>query len=126
MSEDAVTADAEKVAQRLASISASRPVIVDRGTAANERVATRACVYRNGRLAVTGGAEINCIIVDTSATGARVQLDGAANLPDFVTLRIVATGAWRRARVVWRRDNAAGLSFSVEQRVSFGSATARE
>lgn len=108
----------QRLAQRLASIAAAPPIAVEGRC---DRAEPRRSVYRQGRLIVAGGVELNCMIVDTSENGARVELDGAESLPDFVTLKIVMTGASRRARVIWRRGRSAGLSFRYD-RQTFGAA----
>lgn len=120
--------DSTKLAQRLLSISKARPVVIDppRARRESDRGEARFCVYRHARLILAGGAEIPCTIVDTSENGARVQLDGAGALPDFVILKVAATGNARRARVVWKRDNSAGLSFKTEQGPRFAAPPPRK
>ncbi|NWG91572.1 MAG: PilZ domain-containing protein [Parvularculaceae bacterium] len=116
-----MTPQEARIAQRLAAIAAARPITLAPATAsaASGRREPRRAVYRHGRLVVAGGVEVDCIIVDVSDNGARVQLPGATGLPEFVLLKTVVTGSVKRARVVWRSDSAAGLSFRVEQNLAF-------
>lgn len=120
-----MAANFDKMAQRLASIAAAKPVLVvaPPPKAPPRRKETRQSVYRHGRLTVAGGVRLDCIIVDISPNGARVELDGASSLPDLLTLKIVMTGETRRARVAWKRDNSAGLTFLMEPQSQFGSAS---
>ena len=116
-----MAATTDKIARRIASIAAARPVLDAPPIESQcQRIEQRFPVYRPGRIALAGGAEIDCMIVDSSVNGARVQLRGAESLPDFVTLKVLSSGMKRRARVAWRRENAAGLSFRVEQATTFG------
>ncbi len=118
------SAIADRIARRIATIAAAKPVAADpapRNPVTN-RTELRQPVFRQGRLTVTGGVKLDCIVVDVSTNGAGVELNGAGALPDLVTLKILMTGESRRARVVWRRGNAAGLSFQVERQYPFGIA----
>ncbi len=113
----------DRIAERIAAIAAAEPVKVRPSSLREEprRKEPRRPVYRQGRLTIAGGARLGCVIADVSPNGARVELDGAESLPDYVVLRIVMTGEIKRARVVWRRGRSAGLSFLVGHRVGFGS-----
>src|ERR1700760_2326615 len=53
----------------------------------------------------------NCQVRDMTDTGARIILSHAANLPDRLHLIIVRDQVAYEARVIWRKGNAAGLSF---------------
>lgn len=115
---------ADRIAQRVASIAAAKPIVAAAPppSPGSKRQETRRPVYRHGRLTVAGGVKIDCIVVDISDNGARIELDGAGSLPDFVLLKIVMTGETRRARVVWKRDNSAGLSYLIERKSGFANA----
>ncbi len=126
--DDVSTADrADKIARRIASIAAAKPVnVVSRSSEhASKRQEQRIGVFRHGRLTVAGGAKFDCIIVDVSENGARVELDGASGLPDCVLLKVLMTGEIKRARVVWKRANAVGLSFLTERKTAFSNARPR-
>jgi hypothetical protein len=118
---------ADRAAQRLAAI-ASKPAAAATGLAPSGIVGAslrkrepRTPVFRQARLNIAGGGAVQCVVVDISENGARIHLEGASGLPDMVTLTVLATGAVRRGRVVWRSDSAAGLSFRIETGRSFGA-----
>lgn len=113
----------DRIAQRIASIASAKPLSVPPPPSRPEskRREDRRPVYRFGKLTVAGGVTRDCIVIDISANGARVELDGADGLPDYVLLKIVMTGDIRRARVAWRRENMAGLSFLTERKSRFGN-----
>lgn len=107
-------ASRRQIADRLASIAAAKPVSAPPEVKpADARQASRRDVYRLARLVVAGGVSVNCLILDLSADGARIELDGAAGIPDYVILKTAATGETRRARVCWRSAKSAGLSFAL-------------
>lgn len=114
--------DRDRIAQRLATLSAAKPLTAPPPAkkSASSRSEERRKVYRHGKLVISGQVDIDCMIVDWSANGARVLLQGAAALPEYLTLKVIATGEWKRARVAWRSDSAAGVSFRIEQAVRFG------
>ncbi len=115
--------NSDRAEQRIANIKALKPVEVRVPTGAETvRIDPRVPVYREGRLILTGGSQLRCVIVDLSRNGARIELDGASGLPEFVSLKVVATDEVRRARVAWTRENTAGLSFAMGQRGEFGNA----
>ena len=123
--ENALMADnTERIARRIASIASAKPVafVSPPSKPESKRKDQRRAVYRHGRLTVAGGVKVDCIIVDVSENGARIELDGASALPDIVLLSTVMTGEKKRARVVWRRENTAGLSFLIENKSCFGGA----
>lgn len=125
MPKDAPITKLDRIAQRIAAIAAAKPVNSQAPSAksAARRKEERRPVYRQGRIIIDRRARIECIIVDASPHGARVEFDGAFSLPEFVLLKVVITGETRRARVVWKRENAAGLSFLMERKFPFGNAS---
>ncbi len=79
-------------------------------------------VYRFARLVLSGEASVECVVLDLSRGGARVQFNNfGAGLPEFVTLEIAVSGTSRRARVQWTRDHQAGLAFIDPSRRIFGT-----
>lgn len=112
-----------KAASRVVAIAKAKPVNCAPATekAPSQRSEDRDAVFRYGKLQISRGAMLNCIIVDYSRNGARIELNGAETLPDQVMLRIVSTGELKRAKVVWRRGNAAGLSFKLEPGPKFAN-----
>lgn len=60
-----------------------------------------------------GSPPKQCIISNVSASGARVSINNADDLPDSLDLLFApGHGARRRCVVVWRGRNALGLEFS--------------
>jgi len=70
---------------------------------------------------IPGQADIHCMIVDWSENGARIRLDGVEGLPEFLSLKVTPVGVLKRARVIWKRANMAGLSFLIERKAQFGN-----
>lgn len=66
-----------------------------------------------GKLAYGAGAfSIDCVISDLSETGARVQVQEGATIPEEVYLVHLRTRIAYESKVAWRRDNFAGLEFN--------------
>ncbi|HNS85672.1 MAG TPA: hypothetical protein PKH09_02145 [Parvularculaceae bacterium] len=118
----------ERLAQRLTAISTAKAVIApptpsqtSGRTEMIERQSPRRSVFRQGILLIPGGGDQPCMILDWSDCGARIRLDGVAGLPEFLTLKLMPTGTLKRARLVWRLANTAGLSFLMERKTAFGN-----
>lgn len=73
-------------------------------------------VYRQGMLILAEGERLSVAIKDLSEGGARVEYFVRRELPDFVVLIEPTLRIRRRARVVWRRDGAAGLAFEPDEK----------
>jgi hypothetical protein len=58
------------------------------------------------------GIERKCVILDISASGARVATDRSRELPD--RLLIFVRGRIRRCTVIWRSDTEIGVEFLPE------------
>jgi len=71
-------------------------------------------IYAGARIGIEGRPElVTCRIVDVSATGARLELDGADSLPDSFVLIISYDRHLRRhCSVVWRSPTAVGVEFN--------------
>ncbi len=54
---------------------------------------------------------IPCVVLDVSASGARLDVDASAHLPQNFKLLIDIDGSERQCEVVWRNDNAVGVRF---------------
>ena len=74
----------------------------------------RQAVYRQGTLVLAEGERLSVAIKDLSEGGARVEYFVRRELPDFVVLIESTLRIKHRARVIWRRDGAAGLAFETE------------
>lgn len=77
----------------------------------DKRAGGRAATYKNARVFIGGGAELDCAVRDVSAKGCMISLLGAENLPQEVTVKLDLISPRRRARVVWREYRDAGLEF---------------
>lgn len=67
-------------------------------------------VYLGGRNAFhRRTSTMDCIVRNFTPDGARVEMNCPAAVPDLVDLTITSKGVALLARVVWRRQNEAGL-----------------
>jgi len=58
------------------------------------------------------GAKHDCVLVDISDTGARLELAAPAAMPETFRLLLSAGGEVRReCRIVWRSSNQVGVQF---------------
>jgi hypothetical protein len=62
----------------------------------------------------TAAAQMSCIVIDVSVTGARVRTFQMPSDGDHVSL-LIGTGDAISARVAWRGDDSAGLCFAEDQ-----------
>jgi hypothetical protein len=58
-----------------------------------------------------GALSIDCTIVQLSPTGARLSVPASVALPDRFELAIPQRSLRRRAKLVWRKGNQAGVEF---------------
>ncbi len=80
----------------------------------NKRKVRRCRMSYRGRI-LDGGAPRACILRDVSATGARIQVMTAAELPVEFVLALSAQGRPRRkCRVIWRNDKEVGVRFQKD------------
>jgi hypothetical protein len=78
----------------------------------DRRQTARARVIYGGVLAYNRRqSTINCVIRNFSDDGAKVEFENAALLPDVVDILIAKKDRAFAAKIAWRRDNEAGLSF---------------
>jgi hypothetical protein len=61
-----------------------------------------------------GNSSLDCLIRDISEGGARLSASQAVTLPDEFELFIPQKNATFRVRMVWRRSEGVGVSFSEE------------
>ncbi len=76
-----------------------------------ERQGRRVALERAGRIEAGGGNHA-CIVHDISATGARLLLPQAGDLPEAFTLTLEPGGDRWACRVVWRRLGELGIAFA--------------
>jgi hypothetical protein len=58
-----------------------------------------------------GGAAIDCVVRNVSATGAALEVASPVGIPDEFTLVIEADNVRRRCAVVWRKEKRIGVAF---------------
>jgi len=59
------------------------------------------------------GSAMNCVVRNFSDSGACVEFDGAARLPEQVTLKIARKGRAYLTRMIWQRANKVGSPSSA-------------
>jgi hypothetical protein len=62
----------------------------------------------------TAAAQMSCVVIDVSVTGARVRTFQIPRDGDHVSL-LIGTGEAISARVAWSSDDSAGLCFAEDQ-----------
>jgi hypothetical protein len=77
---------------------------------ADKRKAARRTVLKTGRIRFGKSSEI-CTVRDMSATGAAIELAGAAAAPDKFELVLEMESAARKCTVTWRKDRQLGVRF---------------
>lgn len=89
---------------------AQRPAGVER------RRAVRIPVAWAARISNADAAfEAECMIVDISATGARISFQGSGQLPKRLELFVVQSNSLMGATVIWQLGRDAGLDFDERQ-----------
>jgi hypothetical protein len=61
---------------------------------------------------------LTCVVRSFTPLGARIEFDQPTLLPEEVGFSILRKGLSCQARVVWRRDNEAGLAFRHPKQIS--------
>ena len=59
----------------------------------------------------TRGSTMDCVVRNFSETGACVEFDSSARIPDEMNLTISQRGRSYLARMIWRQANRVGLAF---------------
>ena len=75
------------------------------------RIAPRNRVLKAGTIEFGGGG-IDCTVRNLSDTGAALSVESPIGIPKEFNLVIVADQISRRCRVVWRKENRIGITFS--------------
>jgi hypothetical protein len=79
----------------------------------NRRRHERATALYSGSLHHDGVSAADCVVRDISAGGARVMLERLIAAPEHCVLDIDGVGLFP-SKIVWRRDNEAGLQFLAD------------
>jgi len=73
-------------------------------------------VYYGGVIAFNARhSTLDCIVRNFSPHGAKIEFENAAILPDRVEFDVVRKGLSCAARLAWRDQNSAGLTFCEER-----------
>ena len=91
--------------------------------ASNRRRIDRQSVLLSGRVEA-GGASLDCIVLDVSRRGARLQFGVPVSLPAEVSL-VLRDGSRHAARRCWSRGNQVGLEFLGAPRIAVNEAEHR-
>ena len=75
-----------------------------------KRAAQRHRVFKGGTITFENSG-IACIVRNMSESGAAIDLDTSATLPQSFTLSIARDSFVRNCRAVWRSDKRVGLAF---------------
>jgi hypothetical protein len=78
----------------------------------DKRTAARRSLRYTAWVALDGDERHGCVISDISDTGARLDLENPAALPDTFVLLLSSRGApKRKCKVVWRTEHQIGVQF---------------
>jgi len=73
-------------------------------------------VYYGGMVAFNArNSTLDCLVRNFSPRGAKIEFENSAMLPDRVDFEVARRGLSCLARLVWRDQNTAGLTFSEER-----------
>lgn len=76
-----------------------------------KRQSQRLRTFKGGSIIFGVAAPIECIVRNMSATGAALDVDSPAGIPDDFTLLIKPEFLKRNCRVVWRSPKRIGVQF---------------
>ncbi len=82
------------------------------------RKARRKPMQYGARISLDGDTPRRCMLLDISNTGACLEVEAPATIPDRFTLLLSADGkALRKCRVVWRRPHQIGVTFERQREI---------
>lgn len=80
------------------------------------RKAQRGRTYLGGVVAFNNRCStLDCLVRNMSQDGAKIEFAGPATIPDEFDITIHQKGHSRRARVTWRRETEAGITFLLSE-----------
>jgi PilZ domain-containing protein len=116
-SEAEIAVEREAVNRRLAGIINAKPVAIPPEFAGEDkRRQPRKTVFKLARIFVNKIDSIPCVIINLSADGARISIEGDFDMPQYIVLKFEETGIKRKARIAWQHENEFGLSFLREEK----------
>jgi PilZ domain len=81
-------------------------------TMQDRRESVRDKVFLGGVAEINSrGSTMDCVVRNLSDTGACIELDTAAGIPDEVNLTVARKGRSFLATMIWRQANRVGLAF---------------
>ena len=82
-------------------------------TTQENRVARRSRVLKDGKIVSLNYCSVmDCGVRDISATGAKIKISDQAAVPNEFRLMMPGDNTIREARLVWRRGEYAGVTFT--------------
>ena len=75
-----------------------------------ERSAQRRRVLKAGQI-LFGASAIDCVVRNSSATGACILLKSPLWFPESFVLAVASDGVSRRCHIVWRKEGQIGIAF---------------
>lgn len=72
----------------------------------------RSRVLKSAKLVVGPSSVIDCVVQNLNTAGVRVQISGATDLPEGLTMTFDGGRTMRSCRIVWRTLNETGLEFT--------------
>jgi len=77
----------------------------------DRRESVRDKVFMGGVAEISRGSTMDCVVRNFSDSGACIELDSAARIPDEMNLKISRKGRSFLAHMIWRQANRVGLAF---------------
>ena len=75
------------------------------------RKVVRTSVLRSAKLVTEQPVAVDCVVADLTNAGAGLQVPDALRLPEYFGLSFDAGYSMRACRLIWRRDDRAGVKF---------------
>jgi hypothetical protein len=83
-----------------------------KGQPPQERQSVRERTFLPARIKFGDGVlSTQCTVTQLSAVGARLNISASVSMPDRFDIEIPQRGVSNRARLVWRKDDQAGIEF---------------
>lgn len=80
---------------------------------ANKRTSLRTRTFLQGKVVFNNRmSSVDCVVRNTSGTGAKLQVTEAVTLPETFELHIPQKGETLRVRLRWRRGDEVGVSYA--------------
>ena len=72
---------------------------------------TRMRVLKAAKIVIGTSSVLDCVVRDLSSTGARIEIQNAARLPEAVDVTFDGGHTFRPCRLKWRTLNETGVEF---------------